>query len=407
MTVTTTRGTDHRADVLVVGGGLVGAAIAYGLAREGAAVSVIDQGDDVFRASRGNFGLVWIQGKGYGLAPYARWSRSSAQLWPRLAQLLQEDSAVDVQLRQPGGFHMCFSDAELQERQARLATVADEFGAPYPFEMLDAAELKQRLPQIGPRVAGASYTPMDGHVNPLKLLRALHTGARQHGAMFFNCEQVAALDAAPGAFTVHGATRRWHAPKLVLAAGLGNRALAPALGLHAPVRPNRGQVLVSERVQPFLDYPTINVRQTDEGSVQFGDSMEDAGFNDFTSNAVLAAIAQRGVDTFPFLKHVGLVRAWGALRVLSPDGFPIYQQSPRFAGGFVATCHSGVTLAAAHALRLAPWIAGGAAPPELHVFAGERFLPDAAAAPDSAPVVPTASVTPIAHATDTTHADHT
>ena len=71
-------------DVLVVGGGLVGTAVAYGLAREGAKVTVLDQGDGGFRASRGNFGLVWVQGKGYGLTPYARWSRSSSRLWPGL-----------------------------------------------------------------------------------------------------------------------------------------------------------------------------------------------------------------------------------------------------------------------------------------------------------------------------------
>ena len=65
-------------DVLVLGGGLVGSAVAYGLACEGAKVAVLDQGDGGFRASRGNFGLVWIQGKGYGLTPYAGWSRNSA-----------------------------------------------------------------------------------------------------------------------------------------------------------------------------------------------------------------------------------------------------------------------------------------------------------------------------------------
>jgi len=63
-------------DVLVIGGGLVGTAVAYGLAREGARVTVLDEDDGGFRASRGNFGLVWIQGKGHDRTPYASWSRS-------------------------------------------------------------------------------------------------------------------------------------------------------------------------------------------------------------------------------------------------------------------------------------------------------------------------------------------
>ena len=360
-------------DVLVVGGGLVGTAVAYGLAREGAKVTVLDEGDGGFRASRGNFGLVWVQGKGYGLSPYARWSRSSAQRWPGLAAALLEDSGVDVALRQPGGFHLCFSDAELAEREKRLSTLQAELGGDYPYQLLDAKELRERLPAVGPAVIGASYTPMDGHVNPLKLLRALHQSMQQRGVTLVSSSQISRIAPEAGGFAAHGRSAVWRAPRIVLAAGLGNRALAPQVGLHAPVAPNRGQVLVSERVAPFLHHPTINVRQTDEGSVQFGDSMEEVGLNDFTTTDVLATIARRGVRAFPLLKDVRLVRMWAALRVYSPDGFPIYEQSSQYPGAFVVTCHSGVTLAAAHALRIAPWIAGGAMPDELAAFPGGRF----------------------------------
>ncbi|EJL02038.1 MULTISPECIES: FAD-binding oxidoreductase [Pseudomonas] len=364
-----------QSQVIVIGGGLVGMAVAYGLARNGVDIQVLDQGDDAFRASRGNFGLVWVQGKGHDLPDYSRWTRSSATRWPALAQALMADSGIDVQLRQPGGFHMCFNDEELLERQSRLQTLRDALGD-YPFEMLDAAELKARLPLIGPAVVGASYTPQDGHVNPLKLLRALHASAQAKGVRLLGGVQVERIDCAAGEFRVRAGQRCFVAPRIVLAAGLGNAALARQVGLYAPVAPNRGQVLISERIRPFLHYPTLNVRQTDEGTVQLGDSMEEVGFDDGTSTEVLAAIAKRGVTTFPLLRDVGLVRAWGALRVMSPDGLPIYQQSSAHPGAFVVTCHSGVTLAAAHALRIAPWIMGGPPPDELGVFSGDRFLTD-------------------------------
>ncbi|MDR5733525.1 FAD-dependent oxidoreductase [Caballeronia sp. LZ025] len=360
------------ADVLVLGGGLVGSAVAYGLAREGARVTVLDEDDGGFRASRGNFGLVWIQGKGYGLSPYARWSRSSATRWPALAEALLQESGIDVALKQPGGFHFCFSDDELAEREKRLSTLKAELGD-YPYEMLDAADVRARIPQVGPAVLGASYTPMDGHVNPLKLLRALHAAMQARGVKLVSGERAERIEPQANGFVVHGKRGTYRAARVVLAAGLGNRTLAPFVGMHAPVAPNRGQVLVSERVAPFLHYPTLNVRQTDEGSLQFGDSMEEVGFDDFTTTHVLADIARRGVRAFPMLQNVRLVRMWAALRVYSPDGFPIYNESEVHPGAFVVTCHSGVTLAAAHAMRIAPWVMGAPMPDELPTFSARRF----------------------------------
>ena len=72
---------------------------------------------------------------------------------------------------------------------------------------------------------------------------------------------------------------------------------------------------------------------------------------------------------------MNLVRAWGALRVMTPDGFPLYEQSRACPGAYVVTCHSGVTLAATHALAIAPWIAGGEAPAQLVHFGSARFAP--------------------------------
>ena len=90
-------------------------------------------------------------------------------------------------------------------------------------------------------------------------------------------------------------------------------------------------------------------------------------------------MAARAVRAFPALKSAHVNRAWAALRVMSPDGFPIYEQSPTHPGAFVANCHSGVTLAAVHAQVLAPAIAAGSLPPSLTPFSSRRFdVPQAA-----------------------------
>lgn len=363
-------------EVIVVGGGVVGAAIAFGAARAGAPVTLLDQGDNAHRASRGNFGLVWMQSKGDGFPRYAKWCRDAVDLWPTLAKELLELTEVDVDLSQQGGFWIGFSDAEMRAREVMLEKLKNT-GRGIPYEMLDHVALKAHLPAIGPTVAGGSYCPLDGHVNPLKLLHALHAGLKAMGAQIVSSVDVLQVkhQEKSGGFEIRSAAgQTWRAPRVVLAAGLGNKDLAAQVGLYAPVEPNRGQVLITERLKPFLPYPTNKARQTAEGTVQLGYSVEDVGLDDGTTVSAIEWIAKRAVATFPILSNVRLVRAWGALRVMTPDGSPIYQESASCPGAFVATSHSGVSLAAAHAYVVGPWMAGLAAAPEAFVeFAGDRY----------------------------------
>jgi glycine/D-amino acid oxidase-like deaminating enzyme len=360
----------------VIGGGLVGAAIAYGAARGGMRVRVLDQGDVAFRASRGNFGLVWVQSKGGKLPRYARWSRDAAKLWPALQKELLELTGVDAGLRQPGGFWLGFSDTDMRARFDLLEGLNRTVGE-IPFQIMDPSELRQYLPGIGPAVVGGSFCPLDGDANPLMLLQGLHAGLRHKGAEVINGVDVAHIryDSDNGLFeAVAGDGQRWKSERLVVAAGLSNARLAPQVGLHAPVIPSRGQVLITERLKPFLNYPMNKLRQTCEGTVQIGSSSEDVGLDDGTTTEIIERLARRAVATFPALSRARLVRAWGALRVLTPDGFPIYQASASCPGAYVATSHSGVTLAAAHCFVIGPWTCGlTGAPPEFDVFQGERF----------------------------------
>ena len=360
-------------DTLVIGGGVVGMALAYGLARAGERVRVLDEGDDAYRAARGNFGLVWVQGKGLGCPDYARWTIAAAAAWPGFEQDLAERSGVDVELSQIGGLTLCLSDDELADRVAALNALRQQLGGDYPFDVLDGAGVRALLPCVGADVVGAVRCPLDGHLNPLRLLRALVQGHAALGGELLAGAHVDHIEPRGGQFHVAAGGQLHVAAKLVLAAGLGNRALAPLVGLRAPVRPNRGQVLVTERLQPFLRYPTMQLRQTDEGVVQIGDSQEDVGLDDGTTLPELSRIAARALRCFPLLSNVNIVRSWGALRVMSADGLPIYQASTSCPGAFVVTCHSGITLAAQHAGALAHWVRGGSEPALISGFKSERF----------------------------------
>lgn len=367
---------DQSTDTLVIGGGVVGMAIAYGLARAGERVRVLDDGDDAPRAARGNFGLIWVQGKGLHNTDYARWAMQAAAAWPEFAQELRELTGIDVELSQIGGLHLTLSDDALEKRVAHLASIRNALGGlptDYPFEVLDNAGVRNLEPAAGPQVAGATYCPLDGHVSPLRVLRALFAAFAARGGQYTGNVKVEKIDARPGEFRVEAGATTYTAGRLVLAAGLGNNTLAPLVGLKAPVAPQRGQIMVSERVQPFLRHPSLHVRQTGEGVLQIGDSKEDVGYDDGTTLHELARIAAQAARYYPILEQVNLVRTWGALRVMTPDGLPVYQQSASCPGAFVATCHSGVTLAGLHAGGLVDWMRGGTEPAAILGFKGERF----------------------------------
>jgi len=363
--------------MIVVGGGLVGAAIGYGAARRGLRVTVLDQGDAALRASRGNFGLVWLSSKGGGMPRYAQWTRDAVRQWPELHRELLSLTGVDTGLEQTGGFWLGFSDKEVQARADLLEKINKAVGD-IPYQMMGPAELRQHLPGLGPKVVGGSFGTHDGHANPLMLLRALHAGLKMKGADIISGVDVVAVSQDPGTgkFTARSRDgQSWNSDRLVLAAGIGISELAPQVGLHAPTRPTRGQVLITERLKPFIPYPTNKARQTKEGSVQIGSTSEDVGLDDRTTPDKISWLAERAVDTFPALKDVRLVRAWGAIRPLTPDGYPVYQSSTTCPGAYAVICHSGVTLAAIHAYVIGPW-AGGItpSPPNFEGFHSDRFL---------------------------------
>jgi len=362
-------------DAAVVGGGLVGASIAYGLRRTLDHITVIDEGDVAYRASRGNFGLVWVQSKGMGKPQYSAWTRASASHWAQFAQALMERTGVNVHHEQLGGLHILLSEEEKEARIRFMTELMDQPGMlPYDWKLLDRQELADMVPGIGPDVCGASWTSIDGTANPLKLLRALHTSFSADRIDYRPMHGVVKIDHIDGLFHIHTTRGAVRATKVVLAAGLGNKTLGEQLGLHVPVRPQRGQIIALERTRPLLRTPMATLRQMDEGTWLIGDSQEEAGFADQqTGLPILATLADRAVRTLPALRDVRVVRSWAALRVMSPDGYPIYQESRSCPGAFVVTCHSGVTLAAAHALLLAPMIAGGSLPVEMAPFSAERF----------------------------------
>jgi glycine/D-amino acid oxidase-like deaminating enzyme len=233
------------------------------------------------------------------------------------------------------------------------------------------------MPGVGPTVAGGSWSEDDGEVNPLALLHALHGALPTVGAMrCVDCTVNAIEPASGGGFELSVNGERLGCEQLVIAAGLGSKPLAAMLGMNVPVRPDRGQILVTERIAPRFSVTSNYVRQTPEGSILIGATSENVGEDDRVDRTGLCNVARLGTTAFPFLKRLRVVRSWGALRVLTPDGYPIYEEVPDHPGAFVVTAHSGITLAAVHARRLATAIAAGQLPDDLAAFTSTRFHSD-------------------------------
>ena len=362
-------------DVAVVGGGLLGSAIAWGLGRLGRRVAVLDEGDIAKRASRANFALVWVQSKGLGLPPYTVWTVRASHAWAELAAELKEQTGLDVCLQQNGGFHLTLGDDEFEWRSELVTRMHNQVGAAdYKMEMLSASEVKKMLPLIGPEVSGGSFCPFDGHVNSLRTLRAFHTGFAHFGVDYFPERAVSAIAHDGGEFRLTTARGEIRAGQVVLAAGNTNQTLAPMVGLNAPMGPTRGQIVVTERTVPFMPHPLDTVRQTDEGTVMIGDSKEDELDERALKHSINAVMADRALRMFPHLARLNVIRTWAGIRVMPQDGFPIYDRSESHPGAFVACCHSGVTLAPNHAFEIARMVAADALEPELvGGFSARRF----------------------------------
>ncbi|MCP3477583.1 FAD-binding oxidoreductase [Bradyrhizobium sp. CCGUVB1N3] len=368
-------------DVAVVGGGLLGSAIAWGLGRLGKRVAVLDEGDIAKRASRANFALVWVQSKGLGMPAYTVWTVRASQAWPSLAAELKDQTGLDVCLQQNGGFHLTLGEDEYEQRTQLVTRMHNQAGAAdYKMEMLPASEVKKMLPLIGPEVSGGSFCPFDGHVNSLRTFRAFHTGLKAFGIDYFPERPVSAITKSGSEFRLTTPQGEIRAHKIVLAAGNANQTLAPMVGLLAPMGPTRGQIVVTERTMPFLPHPLTTIRQTDEGTVMIGDSKEDELDERALKHSISAVMADRAQRLFPHLARLNVVRSWAGIRVMPKDGFPIYDQSETHPGAFVACCHSGVTLASNHAFEVARMVASGALEPELvGAFSARRFGGEGAA----------------------------
>ena len=143
------------------------------------------------------------------------------------------------------------------------------------------------------------------------------------------------------------------------------------LGLDVPVYPQRGQVLVSQRMPKVLGLPASTLRQTADGTFLVGATKEDVALDESTSLSGAKLLARNALRITPMLKNMNVVRHWAGLRVMTPDGAPIYEFGD---GVSAAACHSGITLAPVHTDMFVNRILDISTASELQEVRPERFV---------------------------------
>jgi len=372
-------------DVVVVGGGIVGAACSYFLVRAGLSVELLERGfpaSGTSGACEGNL-LMWDK----ELTRELPFGLRSLALWAELAQELEIDFEFE-----PKGSIMVVEDGAGLEPMARK--VAELARAGVPGTILSRQELHAEEPALAPDIAGGALFPEDGQVEPRYATAALVEAGRRHGLRVRTDTAVRRLHLGPAGRVeaVETAGERIPAGVVVLAAGVWTREIAATAGLEVPVHPRKGHVVVVERAPSLIRRKLMEagyvatvessdaalqvamvVEATRAGTVLLGSSRQLVGFDRSVSVQVAAAIAARAIRFFPALAGLRCIRTYAGLRPFSPDHRPMIGPVAGAEGVYVATGHegAGICLAPATGRLIAQWVTG-----EPLDFPAEWFRPD-------------------------------
>ncbi|WP_207101304.1 NAD(P)/FAD-dependent oxidoreductase [Paracoccus shandongensis] len=360
--------------VIVLGGGLMGSATAFFLARRGVAVTLIDQGRIGAGATVASFGNIRRSGRYLPQLPLAH---RSLALWHRLHALLGRD----VEFRATGHLRLIF-DTEGLALMRRFAAAARPWGL--ELEELGPNEIRQRFPGLGPDAIAASFSPQDGSANPRLIAPAFAEAAARAGAQVVDQAQV--LKIAPG-FTVETSRGTFHAERLVNCAGHHGAALAARFGEAVPLDVCGPQMGVTEPL-PHRILPVVGVwsadhgaylRQVERGNVVFGGAVDRVAVGaDGRAHADPARLPQQlraVVRLVPALRHMAVIRQWSGAEGYVRDGLPVMGPSATTPGLFHAFgfCGHGFQLGPGVGDAMAELVATGACETPLEDFRIGRF----------------------------------
>ena len=364
-------------DVVIIGGGVIGCAIAYHLSKQRVKVIVLDRGELGAQASRVATGLLapvrpFIQEDD----PYTTLVLSSLALFPSLIAELAEVSGPCVELERTATLRVAHAKQipRLQKWIARWQQ------AGYEMELLTGDAVAQYEPLLSSNITTAIYSPQELHINAQQLVHAYAQAAAQLGAVFYAYREVTSLQrpgtSVTGVFTSQGDSIA--CKHLVIAMGAWGACCGDWLGITIPVRPLRGQsLLLRQPVTPLrhiLFGEGIYLVPKRDGTIIVGATKDDVGFDTSTTPEGIARLLDAVKRLLPdFDCRVESARA--GLRPKTPDNHPILGAIPGWENVTLATGHTGfgILLSPITGQAIAEYIITGQTPVSIRPFTCERF----------------------------------
>ncbi|MGW0434785.1 NAD(P)/FAD-dependent oxidoreductase [Micromonospora sp. NPDC003197] len=377
--------TGLRADLVVVGAGMVGAACAYYAAQAGLSVIVVDRGGMAGGTTGAGEGNILVSDKPPG--PELTLAQWSGRLWRALGDEL---GAHEIELDPKGGLVVTVSP---EEQAGLVSFAARQRDAGVEVVDLAANDLAEYEPHLAPDLCGGTFYPQDMQVQPMLAAARLLQAA---GAHVLTRTTVTGIrrDAAGRVRAVVTDRGDVHTPAVVNAAGVWAGQFAELAGVRLPILPRRGFVLVTQVLPPLVRHKVYAagyvanvgrdsadletspvVEGTPAGTILIGSSRERVGFDATISLPVLRRLAAGAVRLFPVLASVSAIRAYRGFRPYSPDHLPVIGADQRVPGLYHATGHegAGIGLAPATGHAIADLLTGRAPEIDLQPFAPERF----------------------------------
>jgi len=337
------------ADVVVIGGGVIGSAVAYYAAKKGLRVTLVDQ-PKRGKATTASAGGLWPIGESVGLgcgvifhktmaktgrvpdngpaplpACFFEFAIRSNAMFPSLAAELRETTGIDVEYDACSLLFLMFDDGD--ESFARSVSERCPPGARQP-ERLSREDLAKAEPAVSREARGALLFRGDDQINPYRLADALRAGAKHHGAMIRSHVEVTALRVESGRVTAVETSEGLIPCEVAInAAGTWAPRIGQMIGLEIPVRPVRGQILGTQSppklISACLSTADCYLAQKKHGEVIVGSTTEEVGFDTGVTASAMKSLAAGAIRAVPALENVGVKRVWSGLRPGTPDELPI------------------------------------------------------------------------------------